>query len=106
MQAVGHDWASFFLSPQLPMWLRRDFQGDSVVKNLPAEQEFGVCSLCLENSLEKKVAMHSSILAWEISWTKEPGRVQSMGSERVRHGLATKQNNNSIKDASIQTWAR
>ena len=54
------------------MWLRGDFQGDSVVKNLPAEQEFGVCSLCLENSLEKKVAMHSSILAWEIPWTGEP----------------------------------
>ena len=67
-----------------------------MVKNLAAKQEFGVCSLCLENFLEKEVAMHSSILAWEISWTKEPGGLQPMGSERVRHGLATKQNNSSV----------
>ena len=37
------------------------------------------------------MASHSSVLAWEIPWTEEPGRVQSMGSQRVRHDLATKQ---------------
>ena len=67
-----------------------------MVKNLPAKQEFGVCSLCLENFLEKEVAIHSNILAWEISWTKKPGGLQSMGSERVSYGLATKQNNSSV----------
>ena len=42
-------------------------------------------------SLEKGMAAHSSILAWRIPWTEEPGRLQSMGSQRVRHDLATKQ---------------
>ena len=37
------------------------------------------------------MAIHSSILAWEISWTEQPGRLQSMGSQRAGHGLATKQ---------------
>ena len=63
-----------------------------MVKNMPAKQEFGVCYLCLEDSLQKDVAMHSSILDWEISWTKEPGELQARGSERVRHCLTTKQN--------------
>ena len=41
--------------------------------------------------LEKEMATHSSILAWEMPWTEEPGKVQSMGSQRVRHDLAAKQ---------------
>jgi len=44
-----------------------------------------------EDPLEKGMATHSSILAWEIPWTKEPGRLQSMRLQRVRHDLATKQ---------------
>ena len=44
-----------------------------------------------EDPLEKGMATHSSILAWEMLWTEEPGRLQSVGSERVRHYLATKQ---------------
>ena len=40
--------------------------------------------------LEKEMATHSSILAWEIPWTEEPGGLQSMGSQRVRHNLASK----------------
>ena len=44
-----------------------------------------------------KVATHSSILAWETPWTEEPGGLQSMGWQRVRHGLATKQQQQSIK---------
>ena len=45
-----------------------------------------------EDPLEKEMATHSSILAWEIPWTEEPGRLQSMGSKRIRHDLATKHN--------------
>ena len=55
-----------------------------MVKNLPAVQETQILSLGQENPLEKEKATHSSILAWEIPWTEKPGRVQSMGSQRVR----------------------
>ena len=50
-----------------------------------------VLSLGQEDPLEKEIGTHSSILAWEIPWTEEPGGLQSMGSQRVRHGLVTKQ---------------
>ena len=53
------------------------------VKNLPAIQEAWVQSLGQENPLEKEMATHSNILAWKISWTEEPGGLQSMGLERV-----------------------
>jgi len=56
-----------------------------MVNNLPAMQETQVQSLGQEDSLEEGMAMHSSILAWRISWTEKPGRVQSMGSQRVGH---------------------
>ena len=56
-----------------------------MVKNLPAKLETWVRSLGKEDSLEKEMATHSNILAWEIPWTEEPGRLQSMGSQRVRH---------------------
>ena len=56
-----------------------------MVKNLPAMQETGVQSLGQEEPLEKGMATHSSILAWEIPWTEEPGGLQSIGSQRVRH---------------------
>ena len=59
------------------------------VKNLPATQESRVWSLGLEDPLEKGMAIHSSILAWRIPWTEEPGRLQSMGSQRVRNDWAT-----------------
>ena len=55
------------------------------VKNLPAVQETQVRSLGWEDPLEKEMATHSSILTWKISWTEEPGGLQSMGSQRVRH---------------------
>ena len=60
------------------------------VKNLPAVQETQVQSLDGEDTLEKERATHSSILAWKIPWTEEPGGLQSMGSQRVgpRHGLS------------------
>ena len=50
-----------------------------LVKNLPAKQETQVQSLGQEDSLEKEMVTHSSILAWSIPWTEEPGRLQSMG---------------------------
>ena len=56
-----------------------------LVKNLPAVQETQVQSLGLEDPLEKDMATHFSILAWKISWTQEPGGLQSMGSQRVGH---------------------
>ena len=52
-----------------------------MVKNPPAKQETWVQSLGQENPLEKKIATHSSIPAWEIPWTEEPGRLQSLGSQ-------------------------
>ena len=60
-----------------------------LVKNLPAVQETWVWFLGREDPLEKKLAVHSSILAWKIPWTEEPGRLQSKGSQRVRHHWAT-----------------
>ena len=53
------------------------------IKNLPAMQETGVQSLGQENPLEMRMAIHSSILAWEIPWTKEPGGLQLMGLQGV-----------------------
>ena len=52
----------------------------------------GVRSLGQEDPLEEGIAAHSSILAWEIPWTEEPSELQSMGFQRVGHGLATKLN--------------
>ena len=56
-----------------------------VVKNLPTMQETRVQSFGWEDPLEEGMATHSSILAWRITWTEKPGRLWSMGSQRVRH---------------------
>ena len=56
-----------------------------MVKNLPEMQETGVQSLGWEDSLEKEMATHSSIRLWEIPWTEDPGGLQSMGLQGVRH---------------------
>ena len=55
-----------------------------MVKNSPTMQEAQVRSLGWEDPLEKEMATHSSILAWRIPWTEEPGSLQSMGLQRVR----------------------
>ena len=55
-----------------------------MVKNLPVMRESWVRSLSLEDPLEKEMATHSIILAWEDPWTEERGRLQSMGLQRVR----------------------
>ena len=60
-----------------------------MVKNLPVMQETQVQSLGQEDPLEKGITNHSSILAWRIPWTEEPGGLQFMGSQRVKHNLAT-----------------
>ena len=60
-----------------------------MVKNLPVMQETQVHSLGQEDPLEKRIATHSSVLAWRTPWTEEPGELQSMGLQRVRHDRAT-----------------
>ena len=56
-----------------------------MVKQLPAIQETWVRSLGYEDPLEKEMATHSSTLAWKIPWTEEPGRLQSVVLQKVRH---------------------
>ena len=82
MDELSEDKASITPSPGVP--------GGTVVKNPAAMQETQktqVWSLGRQISLEKEMAAHSNNLAWEILWTEEPGRLQSMGQQRVRHDL-------------------
>ena len=62
-----------------------------MVKNFLPVQETWVQSLDQKDPLEKEMAVHSSSLAWKIPWTEEPQGLEVMGSQRVRHNLATKQ---------------
>ena len=64
------------------------FPGGEVVKNPPAMQETQVRSLGWEDPLEKEMTTHSRIFALENPWTEEPGNLQSIGSQKVRYGLA------------------
>ena len=61
-----------------------------MIKNSPAKQEIWVQSLGWEDPLEKEMATHPRILAWEILWTEEPGGLQCMGVPRVRQNLVIK----------------
>ena len=75
-QAVHEDWEQKVINyTSLPR----------MAKNLPAMQETQVQSLGQEDTLEKGMAAPSRILAWRIPWTEEPGGLQSMGLQRVRH---------------------
>ena len=65
----------------------KGFPGGSVVKNPPAIQEMWVQFQGQEHPLEKEMAAHSNILAWEIPQREEPGGLQSMRLQRVRHDL-------------------
>ena len=67
-----------------------------MVRNLPEMRETWVQSLGGEDPLEKEMATHSSILAWRVLWTEEPGRIQFMRSQRVGHDLVTKQQQSGI----------
>ena len=68
-----------------------------MVKNLPTVWEIQIRSLGEEDPLDKGMATHSSILAWSIPWTEEPGRLQSMGLQRVGHDWAA--------NISLSSWA-
>ena len=61
------------------------FPGDSLIKDIPAMQGMWVRSLGWEDPLEQEMATHSSVLAWRIPWTEDPGRLQSVGLQRVGH---------------------
>ena len=65
------------------LYLNKGIPGGSVVKNLPAMQETGDQSLSQEDSPEEELATHSSILAWRIPWTEEPGGLQFVWSQSV-----------------------
>ena len=91
LQRVQHDWVSEQQQSSLtsehltlPWWL----SGKRV--RLPMQEPW-VWSLGQEDPLEKEMATHSNILAWEIPWTEEPGGLQSVGSQGIVHYLATKQ---------------
>ena len=95
LQRVRHDWATnthtawwFDLHILWNTWASLVTQ---LIKNLPTVQKTWVRSLGWEYPFKKEMATHSSILAWEISWTEEPGRPQSMGLQRLRHDLVTKE---------------
>ena len=91
-----------FLLVSIPVWFNLtvmwfvtfhtfnwDFLGVQMVKHLSTMRETQVRSLGQEQLLEKELATYSSTLAWKIPWMEEPGRLQSMGSKRVRHDWAT-----------------
>ena len=80
--AIWRNWKAFSK-------IHRVFPGSSAVKNLPAVWETWVQSLVPEDPLEKGMATHSNILVWRIPWTEEPGKLQSMGLERVTHNWET-----------------
>ena len=63
----------------------KSFPSGSAVKNLPAMQETHVHSPVGEDPLEEEMATHSSVLAWRIPWTQEPGRLQLKGLQRIGH---------------------
>ena len=77
------------------------FPGGSAVKNPPVYSG-DTGSLGLEDPLEKRMATHSSIPAWRSQWTEKPGRLQSMGSQRIGHDSATKQQN--LPSLLPSTW--
>ena len=77
------------------------FPSCSAVKNLPARQETRTQSLGQEDPLEEVMATHSSILAWKIPWTEEPGGLQSVGPHRVRHDWVTKKQNKLPRNKGI-----
>ena len=75
-----------------------------MVKNLPAVQEIQVWPLGQEDPLEKGIATHSSILAWRIPWTEEPGGLQSMRSHTVGHNWVTNTHTQNVWYSSI--WVK
>ena len=70
-----------------------------MVKNLPAVQDMWVPSLGREDPLEKELATHSSMLAWEIPWAEEPGGLQSMGSQKSQTQLGDSTTTTTLRNA-------
>ena len=85
-------------------WIRKASQVVQCYKIHLPMQETRVWSLDREDPLEKEMATHSGILAWEIPWAEEPGRLESMGLQRVRYDLATKQQQQSIQFGPPNRW--
>ena len=83
---VAESWTKWLCNLTLSLWASLVAQ---TVKYLPAMWETWVRSLGREFPLEKEMETHSSTLTWKIPWTEEPGRLQSMGSQRVGHDWAT-----------------
>ena len=77
--------SSFLRLDNIPLYVSTTFLVAQTVKCLSTMQETWVQSLVWEDPLEKEMAIHSSTIAWKIPWTVEPGRLQSMGSQRVGH---------------------
>ena len=109
------DFLSFFKNPYLwGFWWA--FLVAQMVKHLPAMWATQIWSLGQEDPLEEKVATHPGIHAWKIPWAKEPGGLQSMGSQRVRHDWATSLHEvllglpggSMVKNlpAKLETWVR
>ena len=73
-----------------------------MVRNLPVMWETWVQSLGQEESLEKGMATHSSILVWRIPWTEEPGGLQSMGLQRIGHNWATKHASQDCSEIKVE----
>ena len=88
-QARVLEWNAITFSAQMAKSHVNYFGSASLVaqrlKHLPGMRETRVQSLGREDPLQKEMATHSSTLAWKIPWTEEPGRLQSMGTQRVRH---------------------
>ena len=80
------------------------FPGSSVVKNPPANAGDAGLIPGLGRSLEKEMATHSIILAWEIPWTEEAGGLRSMQLLRVRHDLVTKQQHTQVRPPELTEW--
>ena len=81
---------TFFFVLKVPLFYMKFFQYQAslvaqMVKNVPAVKETQVQSVGWEDPMEKEMALHSSILAWEIPWTEESGGLRSMGSQKVEH---------------------
>ena len=68
-----------------------------MVENQPVTQKTKVQSLAWEDSLQKEMATHSNILAWEVPWTEGPGELHSMGLQRIRYDLVNKQQQEFLK---------
>ena len=81
-------WTLAYQAPPSMGFSREAFQVAQTVKHLSTMRETGGRSLSWEDPLEKKMAIHFSTIAWKIPWTEEPGRLQSMGSQRVGHDWA------------------